>query len=286
MAKNYRAQLTGLLGCPVDENPTGAVMEAAYQAMGLQYRYINMLVEPEGLRDAVMGLKAMHYVGVNLTIPHKVTVLPLLDSLSPAAELIGAVNNITIKDGKLHGENTDGKGFLRSLRQNNKDPKGRHVVILGAGGAARAIAAECALAGANKMSIINRTRSRGEELSAHIHNKTGVPCTFIPWQNNQAIPEDCDLLVNATSIGLFPHVADKPDLDYDTLSPNMTACDAVFSPAWTAFLKEAQAHGIDTINGLGMLVNQAAVNFTLWTGHDAPEELMAATLKKELDTES
>jgi len=281
MSTNYRAALTGLLGCPVDENPTGRVMEAAYQALGLSYRYITMLVRPEDLQAAVLGLRAMNYRGVNLTIPHKVAVVPMLDSLSEAAAIIGAVNNITLTDSRLHGENTDGKGFLRSLRQQGQDPAGKRLTILGAGGAARAIAVECALAGARHLTLINRTQQRGEELRDLIRQRTQAGCDALPWVPGMAIPGDSQLLVNATSIGLYPDTQARPDIDYRSLGPGMVACDVVFNPPDTAFLRAAAGQGAATINGLGMLVNQAAVNFTLWTGQEAPEQLMADTLRKE-----
>lgn len=281
MSKNYRAQLTGLLGCPVDENPTGAVMEAAYAALGLPFRYITMLVEPAGLAAAVAGLRAMHYRGVNLTIPHKVAVLPYTDSLSPAARIIGAVNNLTLTDGLIHGENTDGKGLLRSLRQEGQDPKGRRLCILGAGGTARAIAVECALAGAAHITLINRTPSRGLELANLVNEQTQTPCDFLPHTPGMPVPAGCDLLINATSLGLYPDVDARPDIDYASISPGLAVCDVVFNPPQTAFLQAAAEHGAFTINGLGMLVNQAAVNFTLWTGQEAPEQLMMDTLKHE-----
>lgn len=281
MSANYRSQLTGLLGCPVDENPTGVVMEAAYQALGLDYRYITMLVVMEGLADAVKGLKAMNYRGVNLTIPHKVAVLPHLDSLSQAAAIIGAVNNITIENGLLRGENTDGKGMLRSLRQEGLDPKGKKLTILGAGGAARAIAVECALAGAAQITLINRNTQRGQELCDLINTKTDTPCVYLPWEPGIQVPQDTQLLVNATSAGLYPDVLVKPDIDYGSIHEDMAVCDVVFNPPDIAFLQAARKSGARTVNGLGMLVNQAAVNFTLWTGREAPEDVMKQTLMKE-----
>lgn len=281
MARNYRDELTGLLGCPVDENPTGVVMEAAYRALSLPFRYITMLVQPEGLQDAVAGLRATHFRGVNLTIPHKVAVLPLLDSLSPAAAIIGAVNNITNDQGHLRGENTDGKGLLRSLRQHGQDPRGKRLCVLGAGGAARAIAVECALAGAQDITLLNRSPGRGGELALLVREKTGVPCRCLPLRGQTPIPEGTELLINATSIGLFPDTGARPPIDYDSLKPGTVVCDVVFNPPDTAFLKEAARRGLNTINGLGMLVNQAAVNFALWTGREAPEEVMAQTLRAE-----
>jgi shikimate dehydrogenase len=283
MPRNYRDKLTGLLGCPVDENPTGAVMEAAYRELGLPYRYVTMLVYPESLQAAIAGLRAMNYRGVNLTIPHKVAVLPFLDSLTSAAEIIGAVNNITITEGQLRGENTDGKGMLRSLRQHGFNPAGKTLVILGAGGAARAIAVECALAGAEKITIINRSAQRGEELARLVNERTPAQCQYLPWEAQMRIPEDTGLLVNATSIGLYPDNNARPNIDYDSLMSDMVVCDVVFNPPDTSFLQSAKSRGAQVINGLGMLVNQAAVNFTLWTSKEAPEELMARTLKAQFD---
>ncbi|HSK69209.1 MAG TPA: shikimate dehydrogenase [Candidatus Limnocylindria bacterium] len=280
MAKNDREELTGLLGCPVDENPTGAVMEAAYRALGLPFRYVTMLVRPEGLAAAVAGLRAMHYRGVNLTIPHKVAVLPLLDALSPAAQITGAVNNVTFEDGVARGENTDGKGLLRSLRQHGADPRGKRLTVLGAGGAARAIAVECALAGAESVAVVNRDPGRGEELARLVNERTSAKARYVRWEGTAPVPEGTELLINATSVGLYPD-ASRPDVDYGGILPGMVACDAVFSPPDTAFLKAAAARGARTIDGLGMLVNQAAHNFTLWTGREAPEEVMEKALRAE-----
>ena len=281
MPRNYRDELTGLLGCPVEENPTGAVMEAAYRELGLRYRYVTMLVYLENLQAAIAGLRAMNYRGVNLTIPHKVAVLPFLDSLTPAAEIIGAVNNITITEGHLRGENTDGKGMLRSLRQHGQNPMGKAITILGAGGASRAIAVECALAGAKNITVINRNAGRGIELARLVSDRTPARCRYLPWEAGIGIPEGTDLLVNATSIGLYPDISARPDIDYGSITPGMAVCDVVFNPPDTPFLQAARERGAQAINGLGMLVNQAAVNFTLWTGREAPEELMANTLKAQ-----
>ena len=281
MSKNYRSELVGVFGCPVEENPTGAVEEAAFRHAGLDWRYLTVLVRPESLGDAMRGLRAMNMRGVNLTIPHKVAVLPFLDSLSPAAGIIGAVNTVVNEGGLLRGENTDGKGMLESLRDNGCVPEGKSLTLLGAGGAARAVAVECALAGARSVTVINRSPARGEELARLIREKTPAASRFLPWQPAMGIPEGTDILVNCTSIGLFPDIKGKPDLTYAGIREGMTVCDVVFNPPETPFLREAAARGAKTVNGLGMLVNQAAVNFTLWTGKAAPEKLMMDTLKAE-----
>ena len=279
--KNYRAELTACFGNPVDENPSGVIAEAGYEALGLNYRYLTIRVRKEDLPSAVAGARAMGFRGFNLTIPHKVAVIPLLDGLTEAARLIGAVNTVVNDGGRLTGENTDGKGFLTSLRENGINPAGKTVTLLGAGGAARAISVELALAGAAQINIINRSTARGEELAAAVRERTKVSAAYIPWAGAAAIPAETDIVVQCTNIGLYPDTAGKPDLDYSTLRPGMTAADVVFNRPDTLFLQEAARRGLKTITGLGMLVNQAALNFRLWTGEEAPVEVMTKALAGE-----
>lgn len=279
--KNYRAELTACFGNPVDENPSGVIAEAGYEYLGLNYRYLTVRVEKDRLPDAVKGARAMGFRGFNLTIPHKVAVIPLLDELTEAARLIGAVNTVVNENGKLIGDNTDGKGFLTSLRENGIDPSGKNVTLLGAGGAARAVAMELALAGAGHISIINRTEARGAELASSVSEKAETTASCIPWVRQIRIPEGTDILVQCTNIGLYPDVTGKPDVDCDSLRPGMVAADVVFNRPETPFLQEAAQHGLKTITGLGMLVNQAALNFRLWTGAEPPVKVMTEALAKE-----
>lgn len=216
-------------------------------------------------------------------MPHKIKVLPYLDELSPAAEIIGAVNTVIQKEGKLFGENTDGKGFVTALKNSGETLDKKNVTILGAGGAARAIAVECALNRAAHINIINRSIEKGEELASLIQMKTDSSAKYLNWKSNMAIPSDTDILINATSIGFSPNVTDKPDIDYTTITPEMCVCDVIFNPAETIFLKTAAENGAKTITGLGMLVQQAALNFTLWTGVEAPVDVMEDALKKEFE---
>lgn len=281
--KNYRAELTGVFGDPVDDNPTGVVEEAAFAAKNLNYRYLTIKVLPEDLGKAMDSVKIFDMKGINLTMPHKIKVLPYLDELSPAAEIIGAVNTVIQKEGKLFGENTDGKGFVTALKNSGETLDKKNVTILGAGGAARAIAVECALNGAAYINIINRSIEKGEELASLIQMKTDSSAKYLNWKNNMAIPSDTDILINATSIGFSPNVTDKPDIDYTAITPEMCVCDVIFNPAETIFLKSAAENGAKTITGLGMLVQQAALNFTLWTGVEAPVDVMEDALKKEFE---
>ena len=281
--KNYRAELTGVFGDPVDDNPTGVVEEAAFAAKNLNYRYLTIKVLPEDLGKAMDSVKIFDMKGINLTMPHKIKVLPYLDKLSPAAEIIGAVNTVIQKEGKLFGENTDGKGFVTALKNSGETLDKKNVTILGAGGAARAIAVECALNGAAHINIINRSIEKGEKLASLIQMKTDSSAKYLNWKNNMEIPSDTDILINATSIGFSPNVTDKPDIDYTTITPEMCVCDVIFNPAETIFLKSAAENGAKTITGLGMLVQQAALNFTLWTGVEAPVDVMEDALKKEFE---
>ena len=263
--KNYRAELTGVFGDPVDDNPTGVVEEAAFAAKNLNYRYLTIKVRPEDLETAMNSVRIFDMRGINLTMPHKIKVIPYLDELSPAAEIIGAVNTVIQKDGRLYGENTDGKGFVTALKAFGETLENKTVTILGAGGAARAIAVECALNGARQIHIINRSQEKGMELAALIRSRTKSDSAYIPWTRNIVIPEDTDILINGTSIGFSPNVTEKPDVDYTSIRPNMCVCDVIFNPCDTLFLKAAQKNGAKTVNGLGMLVQQAALNFTLWS---------------------
>lgn len=283
MSKSYRAELVGCFGNPIDENPTGVVEEAAFREKGLNYRYIMVLVKEEDLKKAMDGVRAFNMRGVNLTIPHKVKVVQYLDELSEAAQIIGAVNMVVNNNGRLWGDNTDGKGFLTSLRNENVDVAGKHVTILGAGGAARAISVECALAGAREITVANIVREQGEELVNLINSRTRAKANFVFWEGPFEVPADTDILVNATPVGMYPNTDQKPNVNYDTVKSNMVVSDVIFNDPNTLFLQEAKKRGAKTINGLGMLVNQAAMNFKLWTGVEAPVELMMETLRREFN---
>ena len=279
---NYRHELTGVFGDPVDENPTVVMIEAGYRALGLPWRYLNLKVTAENLADALQGVRAMGFRGINLTIPHKCAVLQHLDEVSPDARIMGAVNTVQVKDGRLIGANTDGKGFLRALTDDAQcAPAGKRFMVLGAGGAARAMTVELALAGAAEITIVNRSAARGQELVDLLTRHTPVKAIFRRWEENLRIPQNVDVLVNATSIGLYPDVADVPALDYTTIRPGMIVCDVIPNPPQTRFLALARERGARTLDGLGMLVYQGAIGFKLWTGLDAPVAVMKQALVAE-----
>src|SRR4030042_5227316 len=281
MGKCYRSELVGAFGDPIDENPTGVMEEAAFAAKGLDFRYLTIKVNKGYLKAAMEGMRAMNFRGINLTIPHKVEVLQYLDELSEAAEIIGAVNMVVNRNGKLWGENTDGKGYLTSLKNAGISPDGKNITILGAGGAARAISVEWGLAGAKKITIANIAREQGEVLVALLRKRTNTDAEFVMWDKPVEVPADTYILSNATSVGLYPDVDQKPNINYDSIHPGMVVTDVIFNDPNSLFLQEAVKRGAKTINGLGMLVNQGALNFTLWTGVEATIDVMTATLKKE-----
>ena len=285
MAK-YRAELTGVFGDPVDDNPTIVLEEAGYQALDLNYRYLTIKVLPEDLQCAIDAVKAMHFRGINLTMPHKIKVIPMLDELSEAAQIIGAVNTVINDDGKLIGENTDGKGFTSSLMSKGVELAGKKIMILGAGGAARAIAVECALCGAKEVLIASRRAEPGMELSELIRTKTKAASDYIAWTGTLKVPEGTDILINATPVGFAPNRDEKPDIDYGTIHEGMIASDVVFDPVQTQFLKAAAEKGARTFTGIGMLVQQGALNFTYWTGEEAPVDVMYEALEEALAEKS
>ena len=277
----FLSDLTGSFSTSSAQNPTVAIMEAAYADAGLDVRYINCEVPADNLTDAVRGAVAMGWLGFNCSIPHKQAILSHLDSLAPSAEIIGAVNTVIIRDGQLTGENTDGQGFVESLRTVS-NPAGKEIVIFGAGGAARAIAVESALAGATTVTIVNRTVERGEELAALVDSKTPANGRFEPWGSNFAIPTGTDIAINATSIGFFPNDDETLDVDTTTFAPGMVVADVVANPPMTRWLKAAEQAGCTPLTGLGMLVNQALVNARLWTGQTLNAQVMHSALEEAL----
>ncbi|RLS56822.1 MAG: shikimate dehydrogenase [Planctomycetota bacterium] len=261
---NFKQELTACFGQPVAENPTQVMMEAAYRHHGLDWRYLTIEVSPSGLRDAVQGVRAMGFRGFNCTIPHKVAVIEHLDGLGESASLMGAVNCVVRRGDQMIGENTDGKGFVKSLKE-LVDPTGRHVVMCGAGGAARAIGVEVALAGATRITLINRSVSRGEQLAQMLADRVNVDVCFVPWDRIVSVPDDADILINATSIGLFPDVDARLEIDAATLRPGMVVADVIPNPPRTNMVKDATARGCKVIDGLGMLVNQGIIGVEYWT---------------------
>ena len=264
LSASFCPDLVGCLSQGAAGNPTVAMVEAAFQHHGINGRYINMEVPPENLADAVRGLGATGYRGFNLSMPHKVTVIPLLDGLGESASLIGAVNCVVRRGDQLIGENTDGKGFLRSLTDVT-DPRGKTVVLFGAGGAARAVAVELALAGVGRFILVNRTPARGQQLLDTLVGKLKCDAELRPWEGDFPLPDGTDIVINGTSIGLYDAEA-RLALDTSTMKPGQIVADVVFNPPVTRLLSDAASRGCQTIDGLSMLVNQGVLGIQYWTG--------------------
>ena len=278
---NFKPELCSLFGKPVAENPTQAMIEAAFRHHGLDWRYVQFEIEPADLADAVRGMRAMGFRGGNVTTPHKVAIVKHLDRIAESASLMGAVNCIVRRGNDLVGENTDGKGFVQSLRE-HADPAGKRVLILGAGGAARAIGVELALAGARSLRIANRSRERGRELVELLKTKVKAAAEAVAWEGDLKVSDDTDVIVNATSIGLFPDIQARMPLDVSTLAPRMLVADVIPNPPATRFVRDARARGCTVLDGLGMLVNQGVIGFKAWTGIDPDPSVMRKALEDAL----
>ncbi|HMX12095.1 MAG TPA: shikimate dehydrogenase [Burkholderiaceae bacterium] len=277
MAHDFLQPLTGSFAQPAAENPTVVMIEAAYRQLGLNWRYLNCEVAPEALGDAVRGARAMGWRGFNCSIPHKVAVIAHLDGLGASAEIIGAVNTVVRRGDALIGENTDGQGFVQALRE-QVDPAGRSVLVFGAGGAARAVCVELALAGARRIEVVNRGEARGRELAELLERRTQATALYSPWRPQHAIPAGTDIVVNATSIGLYPDVDARLDLNLDSLTASMVVADGIHNPPLTHLLRAARARGCRTADGLGMLVNQGVIGVRHWTGQTPDAAVMRQAL--------
>ncbi|RLS39271.1 MAG: shikimate dehydrogenase [Planctomycetota bacterium] len=275
---NFKQELTACFGKPVAENPTQAMVEAAYIHHNLAWRYLTVEVDPADLADAVRGARAMGFRGFNCTIPHKVAVIQHLDSLGESASLMGAVNCVVRRGDRLIGENTDGLGFVQSLRTLT-DPKGKRVLMLGAGGAARAIGVELALAGASHITLVNRSAERGNALATLLRDKAKIACDLVLGTADAKIPEGTDVVINATSIGLYPDVNARLPLDTAGLKPGMVVADVIPNPPATRLVREARAKGCMVIDGLGMLVNQGVIGIRHWSGIDPDPAVMRKALE-------
>ncbi len=273
-------QYVAVFGDPVEGNPTSIMQNAAFEHARLDWRYLDIRVRAEDLEAAVDAARLFEFGGFNCTIPHKIAVIPLLDELEPSAQISGACNTVVRgPGGRLIGSNTDGSGFVWSIRDSGYDPAGLDVVILGAGGAARAVAVSLALAGAKRVTIANRTAPHREELVGILDTKTEVEAVALPWEGTLAVPP-CDVLVDCTPVGMGSGAAAEAhvDVDLSALSTDTVVCDLNPETSESAFLRIAAAGGHRTLDGLGMLARQGAAGFEAWTGEKAPLKVMIKAL--------
>ena len=278
-------KICGIIGDPVEHSFSPAMHNAAFTALGLDYVYIPYRVSKNNLSAAIMSVRALNLIGINVTVPHKQAVLEYLDEVSPAARLIGAVNTIVNHQGRLIGYNTDAPGFVRSLKEQvDFSPEGSNILILGAGGAARAVAVQLALSGAAFIYIANRTVGRAEEIANLIEINTKCQIKVLT-QTDTTLKEiiiGADLIIQTTSQGMYPHIMETPAYPLDSFHAGNLVCDLIYNPRQTLFLQRAEKCGAKTLNGMGMLLFQGALAFELWTGQSAPIEVMDKALRQVL----
>lgn len=296
-----RTMVCGLFGFPVEHSFSPAMHNAAFGHLGLDFVYVPFPVPPGELERAVSAIHALNLVGVNVTVPHKEKVSAYLDELTPGAKLTGAVNTIVNQGGRLVGYNTDGAGFIRFLADEARfEPAGKRVLILGAGGAARAVAVHLALAGVSQLVVANRTLQKATVLADLLNDQTPARATAVSWAANAFQPgrsqdEDgpvadsrtaseaelaawADLIVQTTPLGMHPREDTCPDFPFGCLHSGQVVLDLVYNPPRTLFLERAARAGARVYNGLGMLLYQGALAFELWTGKKAPVEVMRRAL--------
>ena len=267
-------QIYGLIGDPVEHSFSPPMMNAVFSYMNLDACYLAFQVDEKKVSEAIAGIRALNFAGVNVTVPHKSAVIPYLDEVSPLAKKIGAVNTISNVKGRLKGTNTDFSGFLRSLKTLNFSPKKKTIALLGSGGSARALVAGLADAGALRVMLHNRTAERAEKLVTEFSRY--FPLTQLEAVSLQTIHETpLDLLVNTTTVGMFS--SDLP-LDLKKCRKINLLADIIYRPSQTSLLKQAEELGINAVNGIDMLLYQGCDAFTFWTGKQAPEEVMQSQL--------
>ncbi|HXN08008.1 MAG TPA: shikimate dehydrogenase [Nitrospiria bacterium] len=275
-----KTRCVAILGHPISHSKSPQMHQAAFEALKLDFAYLPFDIEPRKLESAVNALKTLGFSGFNVTVPFKEKIIPLLDVVAPDARIIGAVNTVLIKDNKLTGFNTDGKGFIRSVQKAWKIRlAGKKIVIIGAGGSSKAIAVSLCMEKAVSIGILNRTLSKGRNLSDHLARLFRRPEIFsLPLYGNDtrdAIAQ-ADLLINTTSLGLNPK--DPSPLPSGYIRPGMKVYDLIYNPAETRFLKEAKKTGCQVLNGSSMLLCQGALAFEIWTGKMPPLAVMAQAI--------
>lgn len=268
MTLHGTTKVCAVWGWPVKHSASPAMHNAAFQALELDYVYVPFAVAPDDLKAAVAGVRALGLVGVNVTVPHKEKVGEFLDGLTDRATRLGAVNTLFWNDGQLWGDSTDGPGFLEAL-PSSPEP-GSEAVVLGAGGSARAVVDALVQSGV-RVSIANRTLARAEELAERFGAHAVLPLEEAALRTAL---KSASLLVNTTSIGMYPNDSDCPPLTDDSFHRGLSVMDLIYNPRQTQLLRRANRWGCDTQNGLEMLVQQGAISFRRWTGYDPPTEIM------------
>ena len=274
-----RTKVVGVIGDPVEHSCSPQMHNAAFKELGMDYVYVPFHVKPEHLKSAIDGFKALNVAGINVTLPHKKAVLPMMDSISEEAELIGAVNTLIFKDGLVEGHNTDARGFIASLKEAGiSSLKGKKAIVLGAGGGAQAVVVGLALEGVDRIIIANRTKEKAVDLARSLSNKTMVMMEGISLDDNalRDYVSESDILISTITASMDTRIQSVVDPSW--FHKELIVCDIVYIPPETNLLKAAVEHGLKTIGGMGMLVHQGAISFQLWTGVKPPIETMRQAL--------
>jgi shikimate dehydrogenase len=275
-------KLYALIGDPVEHSLSPLMQNAAFNAAGLDAVYIALKVEKKHLKEAVEGFRAIELPGFNVTIPHKIRIIKYLDEVNDHAAAIGAVNTVLNDEGRLIGYNTDGVGAIEALRGEGVNPERKSVTILGAGGAARAVAFSLANM-ASRIILLNRTGLKAIKLAKELSKTTGTHAEGKPLNhiNLKKAIECSEILVNATSVGMHPNIGESL-ADASIMRSGLVVFDVVYNPVNTRLLQEAQKAGAKIVSGLMMLVHQGALAFKLWTGREAPIEVMVKATREGL----
>jgi shikimate dehydrogenase len=278
-----KTSVFGIIGDPVDHSLSPGMHNAAFDSIGLDHIYVPFHVKTEELEDAINGARAMGIRGLNVTIPHKTEVIKYLDYLDIAAGLIGAVNTIEFGENGAVGHNTDGIGAIRAIEDVTR-VKGKKIMVLGAGGAARAISFQLLLSEAKSLVISNRTIEKAQELRDDLVEKLDeeVIITDLGSELEKEI-EDTDILINTTPIGMYPHITHKPLVTADKMHKGLIVNDIVYNPLKTGLILEAEKAGVKTISGIKMLMYQGIESFRIWTGIEPPVEVFKSALMNEMN---
>lgn len=281
-----KLRFVGVIGYPLRHSISPAFQQAALDYYGLDIRYELWETEPIGLQSMVGQLRLPQNLGANVTVPYKQAVLPMLDELDDLASRIEAVNTIVRQEGRLIGYNTDVYGFLQALRQHGKfEPEGKEVVVIGAGGAARAACFALLEAGVVSLTIVNRTRERAEALAWALEGRVRTRVATLPWGDARLgeLLSRCHLIVNCTTMGMkYGSEEGESPLEAGLIPQNILVYDLVYNPLETPLLRAAKAAGARTLGGLAMLVYQGAAAFELWTNQKAPLDVMFESAKAGL----
>ena len=273
-------QMTGMLGHPVAENPIDRMFDAVYANYGLHWQFWKCDVAAEDLAAAIAGTRALGFRGYGITVPYKIAAIPHLDAIDEDARVIGAANYVTVEDGRLIGHNNDGKGVVKAILKVTPVADKR-VVILGAGGAGRAMAVELGWAGAGHLTVVTRREEQGREVADLVHRAAGIPTGWRAWDGDVTIPEGTDILMNATTLGAAPELEPVP-VAWESAGPGLTAVDVITNPRLTPFLTTAKERGCAVVDGVEMLVQLAMQLFESWTGVTPEEDVFQRAVSAAL----